>query len=544
MIPKYEDFFLIVDGSPGSYTVEAQGPGEIRVSPVPFGYHETDELRVELNRIKSGFAPSRERMQQVGEMLFKALFPYEIIPAFMSAKTSLPEGTYLRLKLITRPAALSHLPWELTYDILDKTFLAARTSRPIVRYVEQGTPPASLLARRPLRVLYLQANPKGTTPLDTAASEGALRNALGEDGEVTSVRNTTPEALRDVLREQSFHALHYDGHSKFDEASGRGRLYLHDGQDRAHLLDGEMLATYLDGSSIRLVVLSACETAVDSKEKRFSGIAQQLMRTTRLPAAVAMQYEIPDASAIAFSREFYEALADDYPVDAAVVEGRKAILEISGGDPFAQPDWATPVLFMRVKDGDIFRGTSEEGMEMGEEKRDRPPDVDTGGGAYIGGSVTVSGGDFVGRDKVVHGDEVHGDKVGGDKVEGDKITVGDVSGTGIAIGRGAQAAVTQGLGGQDIATLFAAVYQQIETRPEDPDVDKAELTETVQKVEAEAAKGEEASPKRIERWLKYLGSMAPDVLDVTVACLTNPVAGVATVIRKIAEKAKGQARAA
>ena len=62
-----------------------------------------------------------------------------------------------------------------------------------------------------------------------------------------------------------------------------------------------MLATYLDGSSIRLVVLSACETAVDSEKKRFSGIAQQLMRTTRLPTVVAMQYETPDASAIAFT---------------------------------------------------------------------------------------------------------------------------------------------------------------------------------------------------------------------------------------------------
>jgi tetratricopeptide (TPR) repeat protein len=37
--------------------------------------------------------------------------------------------------------------------------------------------------------------------------------------------------------------------------------------------------------------------------------------------------------------------------------------------------------------------------------------VDTGGGAYTGGDVHVQDGDFVGRDKVVAGDEVHGDKV-------------------------------------------------------------------------------------------------------------------------------------
>ncbi|MEZ4676701.1 MAG: hypothetical protein R2932_20990 [Caldilineaceae bacterium] len=38
----------------------------------------------------------------------------------------------------------------------------------------------------------------------------------------------------------------------------------------------------------------------------------------------------------------------------------------------------------------------------------------------IAGDVT-SGGDFVARDKTIHGDAVGGDKVGGDKVGGDKI---------------------------------------------------------------------------------------------------------------------------
>jgi hypothetical protein len=179
---------------------------------------------------------------------------------------------------------------------------------------------------------------------------------------------------------------------------------------------------------------------------------------------------------------------------------------------------------------------------MGEGKKEH---VDTGGGAYVGGSVDTGGGDFVGRDKTVQGDEVHGDKVMGDKVGGDKITVGDISGsTGVAIGRGAQATVTQGLGGDEIASLFAEIYQQIEARPEDPDVDKEELTETVQKVQEEAAKGEEANPNKVERWLKFLSDMAPDILNVTVACLTNPVAGVATAIRKIAEKAKAEAGSA
>lgn len=58
------------------------------------------------------------------------------------------------------------------------------------------------------------------------------------------------------------------------------------------------------------------------------------------------------------------------------------------------------------------------------------PAVQTGGGAYIGGSVNTGGGDFVGRDKHQTGDIVNGDK----------ITTGDIKdAAGVAIGREARA---------------------------------------------------------------------------------------------------------
>lgn len=40
--------------------------------------------------------------------------------------------------------------------------------------------------------------------------------------------------------------------------------------------------------------------------------------------------------------------------------------------------------------------------------------VNTGGGAFIAGSVKVEGGDFVGRDQVIYGDKLRGDKAGGE----------------------------------------------------------------------------------------------------------------------------------
>jgi hypothetical protein len=529
---RYEDFVLVVDGSPGAYTVEAQGPGGVYVQPARFAYEETGELRRILDGFRSGLAPNREEMQAVGSALFDALFPRPVIRAYERAPEALPPGIGLRLKLAIRPAELGGLPWELLYDPDQQVFLAARLSYPIVRFVESGAPAASLLARRPLRVLHVLANPVDAPALDLTASEAAVREALGEAGEVQVVRATTPAALRDALRQRpGYHVLHYDGHGLFDEGRGESFLVLHDEAGQSYPLGGEMLASYLDGTPVRLVVLSACETAVDSAHKRFSGIAGQLMRAGTLPAVVAMQFAVPDSSVLAFSREFYRALADDYPVDAATVEGRKAILEHLGGDAaaFASPDWAAPVLFLRARDGDILQEEIEEEMTMSEEKKAKGTGgihIDTGGGQAIVGDVSVQGGDFVAGKKVVRGDE---------------IRVGDITGSTVAIGRHAQATHTEGVSGEDLAQLFAHVYQQIEARPADPDVDKEEVTETVQKVEKEAAKGEEANATKVERWLKFLGGMAPDILDVTVACLTHPLAGVGTVIRKIAEKARAEA---
>jgi hypothetical protein len=122
---------------------------------------------------------------------------------------------------------------------------------------------------------------------------------------------------------------------------------------------------------------------------------------------------------------------------------------------------------------------------------------------------------------------------------GNSISVGgNVSGSNIVMGN--HNTVTQSVNTQanEIANYFEVIYRQIETRQEDPQVDKEEIVETVQRIEQETAKGEEANPAKVDRWLSTLSDMAPDIGEVVLSTLTNPAAGIATVIRKIAEKAK------
>ena len=167
------------------------------------------------------------------------------------------------------------------------------------------------------------------------------------------------------------------------------------------------------------------------------------------------------------------------------------------------------------------------------------------GGVHIDGGFNMSGGNFIGGDgKIVQGDEVHGDKIGGDKVagdkvEGDNISVGNITGaTGVAIGRGAQAHVQQGIGGGELAEFFKIVHQRVQERQEDPNVDRSEILAEVQKIEAEATQKAEPNENKLERWMKNLADMAPDIVDVMAASLGGPVAGATAVLKKIIDRVK------
>lgn len=90
----------------------------------------------------------------------------------------------------------------------------------------------------------------------------------------------------------------------------------------------------------------------------------------------------------------------------------------------------------------------------------------------------------------------------------------------------------------EMEKLFKRAHKRIRGRPEDPKVDQAKLENQVKKIEAEAAKGEAADQSKLERWLKTLAKMAPDIVEVMAASLAGPVAGFAVVFKKIVERAK------
>jgi hypothetical protein len=101
-----------------------------------------------------------------------------------------------------------------------------------------------------------------------------------------------------------------------------------------------------------------------------------------------------------------------------------------------------------------------------------------------------------------------------------------------------------GLSAAEIKQLFEQLYTAIEARPGTPPADQADLKAEVQEVQSAvtqaAAKNEKVDESFLSRHFRNIARMAPDILDVVVATLGNPLAGIGVAVKKIAEKAKAE----
>lgn len=114
---------------------------------------------------------------------------------------------------------------------------------------------------------------------------------------------------------------------------------------------------------------------------------------------------------------------------------------------------------------------------------------------------------------------------------------GDMTISGDIVGRD-KITINTGSSGTELADIFHNIHQQIYARQPDPQVKKEEIIGRIERIQQEVAKGEKANERKLERWLRDLAEMAPDIFDVTVAALTNPAVAVGMVVKKVAEKAK------
>ena len=103
---------------------------------------------------------------------------------------------------------------------------------------------------------------------------------------------------------------------------------------------------------------------------------------------------------------------------------------------------------------------------------------------------------------------------------------------------------TTGLSAADAKELFRQIYGAIEARANTPAGNKEDLKTDVQEIQsavtAAAQNQEQVDEGFLLRRFRNLARMAPDLLEVVVATLANPVVGLGVVARKLAEKPKAE----
>lgn len=289
-------------------------------------------------------------LQQIGASLFEALFSGEIGNALIESLARI-EGESLRISLRLHNAPeLALIPWEVMYSAIQNRFLLLSERTTIVRYLALRLPePAMLLVKPPLRILSVFSNPLNVSGLDVEAEWRALDTsfaALKAKGLVSLERivPATLDNLRKRLMLDPIHAFHFVGHGVFDEELDEGNLVFEDASGKAVLIESNAIGNLLHShSSLRFVFLNACDTARSSAQNIFTGLASNLVRQG-VPAVIAMQRPIYDASAARLADAFYQALSLNYPLDAALDNARLALAANN------DPEWSAPVLFSRSRD--------------------------------------------------------------------------------------------------------------------------------------------------------------------------------------------------
>ncbi len=346
---KYQDFQILVDKNHQIRTSSEQGDA-------------SSELRLDMNEIELTlelieFNRTNDKLlKKLGTQLYKALFPNQINARFHATMAGAQANEEsVRLRLIFQSPQLAALPWEFLYDAETNTFLGNNIQTVLSRYIDVPLLKRDIItAKLPLKVLLVISSPTDLATLD-ATSEATLINSALETHikagqiELDIIQEATTRNINQKLREKPYNIFHFIGHGVFKD--NKGYIALQDDNKQAKLMDEESFANFFLGyRSLGLAVLNSCQGAEVSEQQIFTGIAPNLVQRG-IPAVVAMQYSIFDTTAKIFADEFYRTLALGYPVDAAIQTTRNAISQEIGLD---KRDFATPILYMRAKDGIIL----------------------------------------------------------------------------------------------------------------------------------------------------------------------------------------------
>ncbi len=296
-----------------------------------------------------------------GQQLFDLLLADEHLRIAWGEARGQAAARRIRLRIDPDAAELHALPWELLQERTVQgtgAMLAANAATPFSRYLPVALPWGGNVGECPIRVLVAISNPDDVqanydlAQLDVDLEREILEKALEDAGNEVKLTFLNPpitlERLAQALRE-GYHVLHYLGHGAFSQRRNQAALYFQDDVGHTRILPDDALIGMLAQLKTRpsMVFLAACQSATRATADAFAGLGPKLV-AAGVPAVVAMQDFLAVETARKLSTVFYQRLAEHGTVDLALNEARSTLL--SAG----RPDAAVPVLFMRLKSGQVW----------------------------------------------------------------------------------------------------------------------------------------------------------------------------------------------
>lgn len=279
------------------------------------------------------------------------------------------QGDIVAAILATNPR-LKAIPWE--YVAWPNGQSGPHPNNSVVRIVPQARnePLDRIVKSDGLRILVLTASPNGLGSFSFGEFEDAITRAFASAlPEIAFLREDDPRPetgrnfirileaatlarVRNAIKADSPHIVHFVGHG-----TSEGIALVDTKKRAAVVLSGTSICEALRlAPSIRLLILSACETADTTKIKQTDEtvgvLAEEVVRNA-VPAVIASQMVIDMRTVVLFCEGLYRELLSSGSIDLAIARGRCELAQLDEANRAAF-EWGIPVLYRRVGAAQLF----------------------------------------------------------------------------------------------------------------------------------------------------------------------------------------------